>query len=261
MDQVGTFAHNAKDAYELFSAISFYDEHDATSVPENKRVSNSTKAKVIGVPRALLKEGVQPEVLANFEESLARLAKAGYEIREISLPYLKYALSVYYIVMPAEASANLARYDGIRYGRREEGENLLAVYEKTKGLGFGPEVRRRIILGTYVLSHGYYEAYYRKANAVRKIITADFLKAFDEVSAIALPTTPEPAFRLGEKSTDPLSLYLMDIFTVPANIAGIPALSVRSGFTKAGLPIGFQLLGAPWSEEHLTNLGALVEVS
>jgi aspartyl-tRNA(Asn)/glutamyl-tRNA(Gln) amidotransferase subunit A len=227
---------------------------DSTSVGEGQSFvfyeGLSFTAPTIGVPREWLKEGVDKEILENFEKSLEKLEKAGYKIKDISLPYSKYALAVYYILMPAEVSTNLSRLDGVRYGLRKEGENVFDTYKKSRSAGFGAETRRRIILGTYVLSHGYYDAYYNKAWKVRHSIEKEFENIFKEVDLVATPTTPTPAFKFGEKS-DPLQMYLSDIFTVPANIAGTPAISIPSGFSSEGLPTGIQFTGPLFSDESL----------
>ena len=206
------------------------------------------------MPRAFLGEGVAPEVLENFEESLKKFEQAGVEIRDIELPNIKYSLPVYYIIMPAEVSSNLARFDGVKFGAKISGSNLLGDYLETRGKLFGKEARRRIILGTYVLSAGYYDAYYNKAIAIRKIIADDFKRIFaNGVHAIATPTAPTPAFKIGEKTADPLQMYLADIFTVTANITGVPAISIPCGFavsTGKQLPLGLQLQ-APWGHEDI----------
>ena len=221
------------------------------------------KKFVIGVPRDFLGEGVAPEVLENFETSLKKLEQTGMEIRDIELPNIKYSLSAYYIIMPAEISSNLARFDGVKFGAKISGNNLLEDYLKTRGQLFGKEARRRIILGTYVLSAGYYDAYYNKAISVRKMIADDLKKIFDSgVNAIATPTTPTPAFKIGEKINDSLQMYLSDIFTVTANIAGIPAISVPSGFAiNSGkkLPLGFQLQASWGREDILFEIGKKFE--
>jgi len=257
LDQIGPFAKNSEDAKIIFDTIVGKDEMDSTSVDlisPTPRVGE----KVIGVPRDWLKEGVDKEILENFEKTLEKLKKAGYEIKDISLPFSKYSLAVYYILMPAEVSTNLSRLDGVRYGLRKEGENLprlgkagvFDTYRKSRSAGFGAETRRRIILGTYVLSHGYYDAYYNKAWKVRHAILKEFQDIFKEVDFVMTPTTPTVAFKFGEKS-DPLQMYLSDIFTVPANIAGIPAISIPIGFSKGGLPMGMQFTGPLFSDESL----------
>jgi len=249
LDQIGPFAKNSEDAKIILTCISGKDEMDATSVSA-PAVGEKFNGKVIGVPRDWLKEGIDKEVLQNFEDSIEKLKTKGYQIKDISLPLVKYSLAVYYILMPAEVSTNLSRLDGVRYGLRKEGENVFDTYKKSRSAGFGAETRRRIILGTYVLSHGYYDAYYNKAWKVRHAIEKEFENIFKEVDFVATPTTPTPAFKFGEKS-DPLQMYLSDIFTVPANIAGIPAISVPSGFSSAGLPTGIQFTGPLFSDELL----------
>ncbi len=266
LDQIGPFSKTVEDSEILFNAIKGYDHMDSTSSPDSFRESTESRKKeklVIGVPRDFLKEGVDKEVLDNFNESLNSLRDKGYEIRDISLPNVKYSLAVYYIIMPAEASTNLARYDGVRYGLHESGEDLLGDYVKTRGAGFGKEVRRRILLGTHVLSSGYYDAYYNKANAVRRLITSDFEKAFSEVDIIATPTSPTPAFKIGERKNDPLQMYLADIFTVPANIAGIPSISVPSGTTEKhgkDIPLGIQFMSSYFEESLLFKVGKDIEI-
>lgn len=259
LDQIGPLAKTIADARILFNAIVGHDSNDSTSIPDY--VSKSA-GKRIGVPRAFLEKGIDADVKSVFEETLVRLADSGAEIVDIDMPNLPYALPVYYIVCPAEVSTNLARYDGIRYGLSLPGENIQEVYTKTRAAGFGPEVRRRILTGTFVLSSGYSDAYYRKARSVRTLIRADFRKAFESVDVVALPTAPNPAFKLGEKTNDPLAMYLEDIFSVTANLAGVPAISVPSGSVpREGiqLPVGFQLIG-PWrGEESLFTIGADIE--
>lgn len=260
LDQIGPLARSVEDARILFDAIKGYDRRDSTSLPDAPE--DMKTPKVIGVPRGFLESGVDSDVLASFEKALDDLRAKGYEIRDIELPHAKHALAVYYIIMPAEASTNLARFDGIRYGYSHAAAKIADVYAKSRAEGFGPEVRRRIILGTFVLSSGYADAYYRKAVAVREMITADFAKAFETVDLIATPTTPAPAFKFGEKG-DPLAMYAADIFTVPVNLAGTPAISVPWGaVVRDGveLPLGLQLI-APWRKENmLFSAGASIEV-
>jgi aspartyl-tRNA(Asn)/glutamyl-tRNA(Gln) amidotransferase subunit A len=262
LDQIGPLTKTTEDAKILFDAIRGHDAMDSTSLPDDERGRTSLKTpKVIGVPRGFLKEGVQPDVLAKFEEILAYLIAKGYEIRNIELPNLSYGLAVYYIVMPAEVSTNLARLDGIRYGLSVDAPAIGEVYSRSRGAGFGPETRRRIILGTFVLSSGYADAYYRKARAVRELIRADFAKAFESVDVVVTPTTTSPAFRFGEKS-DPLAMYLEDIFTVPVNLAGVPAISIPMGTVERDgvqLPVGFQIIAPHRGEETLFQLGKDVE--
>lgn len=263
LDQIGPFAKTTEDAEILFDAIRGHDSMDSTSV-SNERTADSEqrtekKKLVIGVPRDFLKaDGIDARILENFELALKKLKEKGYEVKDISLPFIKYSLATYYILMPAEVSSNLARFDGIRFGLSVSGENVSDSYKKTRASGFGEEVRRRIMLGTYVLSSGYYDAYYGKANQARSLIAKDFMRAFGEVDAIATPTTPTPAFKIGEKMNDPLQMYLADIFTVPANIAGLPAISIPSGFAEEGgksLPLGLHLLAPHFREDVLFRAG------
>lgn len=263
LDQIGPVAKTVEDAQILYENMAGYDELDSTSVKAVKAEEGPEKF-IIGVPKGISDhEGLDAEVKENFEQSLKKLESLGHEVREVELPNLKYALSTYYIIMPAEVSSNMARYDGVRFGRRVEGDSVMEDYMKTRGEGLGNEVRRRILLGTYVLSAGYYDAYYAKATQVRSIIRADYKKAYDKsnggVDVIVTPTAPTPAFKIGEKINDPLQMYLEDIFTVPANIAGIPAISVPSGKTKAGLPLGLQFLAPHFHENHLFKIGTQFE--
>lgn len=259
LDQIGPFSKTVEDAKILFDAIQGHDPMDSTSYPENFAKQNLKKPKVIGVPFDFVRsEGVDARVLKNFEDSLEKMKSLGYEIRDISIPSLAHGLSVYYILMPAEVSSNLARLDGVRYGYHADGANLLEDYMRSRGEGFGPEVRRRILLGTYVLSSGYYDAYYGRACAVREVLRQDYKKAFEGVDLIATPTTPTPAFKIGEKSSDPLAMYLADIFTVPINIAGVPAISVPCGFVEEegkNLPLGIQFIAPDFGEEALFSVG------
>lgn len=214
---------------------------------------------MIGVPRDFFKgDGIDKDVLFNFSESLEKLKKLGYEIKDISLPNISYSLSAYYVIMPAEVSSNLARFDGMRFGLHKDGKDGIEDYFETRGEGLGKEVRRRILVGTYVLSSGYYDAYYNRANALRKIITDDFVKAFENVDIILTPTTPAPAFKIGEKTSDPVAMYLEDIFTVTANLTGMPAISIPSGFSEVSekkLPLGIQMTGRHGEEKTLFDVG------
>jgi aspartyl-tRNA(Asn)/glutamyl-tRNA(Gln) amidotransferase subunit A len=256
LDQVGPIGKTERDVEILYEAISAYDKNDSTSIPAEKRVITKSFKKVLGVPKSFLAgDGINSEVLKNFEESCEKLKKAGYEIVDVSLPLIKYSLAVYYIIQPAEVSSNLARYDGIRYGLSVESDKLYDVYTKTRGVGFGKEVRRRLLLGTYILSHGYYDAYYNKAVKVRDAISSELRNIFKDVDAIITPTSPFPPFKFGEKSKDPVSMYLSDLFTVPANIAGIPAISLPSGNTKDGLPLGFHIMAPELREDILFSIG------
>lgn len=257
LDQIGPFAHTVEDVKAVYEIITGHDPLDSTSLPDNVRNKKNTQLKkVIGVPQSFVsKDGVDAEVLANFNESIEKLKQAGYTIKDVSINHLEKALSVYYVIMFAEVSSNLARYDGIRYGLSHPGETSIRSYFESRTAGFGPEVRRRILLGTYVLSSGYYDAYYNKANLVRDMLKKEFVRVFEDVDVIATPTSPVPAFALGEKSHDPLAMYLADIFTVPVNIVGVPAISIPSGKTKANLPLGLQFIAPHNGEEVLFTIG------
>ncbi|MFN2530374.1 MAG: Asp-tRNA(Asn)/Glu-tRNA(Gln) amidotransferase subunit GatA [Pyrinomonadaceae bacterium] len=260
LDQVGIFARDVRDVAEVLKAIAGRDEHDATTadvpVPDyNTSITENLRGARLGVPSALFGAGLDAEVAEAVKGVVDFYKDAGAEIVDVQLPHARYAIAVYYIIATAEASSNLARFDGVRYGfRAEEAPELGQMYRKTREEGFGPEVKRRIMLGTYVLSAGYYEAYYRKAQQVRTLIKGDFLKAFEQCDAIITPTAPTPAFQLGEKVNDPLAMYLNDIYTVTANLAGVPGLSVPCGLSTGRLPIGFQLLGPYWSEPALLRI-------
>jgi len=259
LDQAGPLTKTVDDAKLLFDVIKGQDYLDSTSISDATYPKTNSKKK-IGVPRHLLKEGVEPDVLAAFEKSLESLKAKGYEVIDIEISSAALALSVYYVIMPAEVSANLARFDGVRYGLSVKGDSLFEDYAKSKALGFGPEVRRRIMLGTYVLSSGYYDAYYGKALAAREKLTKEFADVLAGVDAIAMPTTPCPAIKIGEKS-DPLSMYLLDVFTVTANITGNPAISVPMGTViREGvpLPIGLQLTAAHGADDSLFEIGKLL---
>ena len=261
LDQIGPFTKTVEDSEILFNAIRGVDTYDSTTITEQtyspERIG--TKKPVIGVPRDFLKgDGIDPAMLAAFEKSLAVLKGKGYEIKDISLPNISYSLMVYYVLMPAEVSSNMARFDGVKYGLHVDGADGIADYFETRGAGFGREVIRRVLLGTYVLSSGYYDAYYNRANAVRAMITEDFNKAFQSVDIIATPTTPSSAFKIGEKTSDPVAMYLEDIFTVTANLTGMPALSIPCGTTSVDgkeLPLGLQLSGRHGDEKTLFEAG------
>ena len=265
LDQVSVFGLTVRDAAVVLSTIAGRDHRDATTadVPVPDYAAESTgdaKGARIGVPRALLGEGLDPEVRERVEAAIDAYRDLGAEVVDVELPHAKYSIAVYYIIATAEASSNLARYDGVRYGHRaEEARNLRQMYRRTRDEGFGPEVKRRIMLGTYVLSSGYYDAYYRKAQQVRTLIKDDFARAFEVCDAILTPTSPTPAFRLGEKTDDPLSMYLSDIYTCTANLAGIPGVNVPCGLSSAGLPVGFQLLGKHWGESDILRLARAYE--
>ena len=259
LDQIGPFAVTVDDAALVFQTIGGFDSHDSTSAPEPmpdlaSALTGDVKGVRIGVPRAFLGEGVDEAILEAFESALATLAARGATIVDIDLPHAPYGIPVYYLICTAEASSNLARYDGVRYGLRtklEKDDTLLTMYERTRDEGFGPEVKRRIMLGTYVLSAGYYDAYYLKAQQVRTLLLQDYQRAFERVDVVATPTTPTPAFKLGEKTSDPVQMYLNDIFTVSANLTGLPSISVPCGFSSSKLPIGFQLTGRAFDEATL----------
>ncbi|MBI2097562.1 MAG: Asp-tRNA(Asn)/Glu-tRNA(Gln) amidotransferase subunit GatA [Candidatus Vogelbacteria bacterium] len=262
-DQIGPLARTADDVERIFEVIKGRDENDSTSLSEKVRpliskVSRSNLEKFkkfkLGVPRRFLDQGLNRAGAENFSVATASLAAAGYEIMDIDLPTAPYALAAYYVIMPAEASSNLARYDGIRYGSYFPGQDLFDDYRTTRGNGFGLEVRRRVILGTYALSAGYYDAYYAKAFAVKQAIASEFAAAFNQVDAILTPTTPAPAFKLGERLADPVQMYLEDLFTVPANLAGLPAISIPSGRAASGLPFGLQIMAPPGGEGRLFQI-------
>ena len=267
LDQIGPFTKDVRDTATLLTAISGIDPMDSTSVPEPvPDYTNGLDGKIKGLKLGIAKEymvgGLDPEVGAIVQKAIDQLQKLGAEIVEVSLPHTEYAAATYYIIAPAEASANLARFDGIRYGARIEGADPIELYSKTRGAGFGAEVKRRIILGTYVLSSGYYDAYYLRAQKVRTLIRNDFIKAFEKVDAIVTPTTPTAAFKAGEKSGDPLQMYLSDIFTISCNLAGICGISLPCGFTaNPKLPVGLQLLGKPFGESTILKLAHAYEQS
>ena len=259
LDQVGVFSTSVNDAAVLLRVLSGHDPRDATSldrpVPDyRKALTGDVKGLRIGLAKEYLVGGVQPEVSQAIRDAAKEFKAAGATVTEVSLPHTEYAIAAYYIITPAEVSSNLARYDGIRYGhsveRRDDWHGALEdVYRQSRAEGFGPEVKRRIMLGTYALSTGYYDAYYKKAMEIRTLVKRDFDDAFKKVDVILTPTAPTTAFKLGEKTGDPLAMYLSDIFTVPANLAGLPGISIPAGFDADGLPIGLQLMGAQWDEE------------
>jgi len=265
LDQIGPLTHTVEDSAIMLQAIAGYDKQDSTSVdievPDySKSIGQSVKGIKIGLPKEYFIDGVEAEVLDAVNNASEKLKSAGAEIIEISLPHTEYAVPVYYVIAPAEASSNLERYDGVRYGHRSEpAGNLGEMYLKTRTQGFGDEVRRRIMLGTYALSAGYYDAYYRKAQKVRTLIKNDFAEAFKKCDVIITPTMPTPAFNIGEKSSDPLQMYLSDIFTISANLAGIPGLSVPGGFSSNGRPIGVQMLANHFDEPTLFKVASAFE--
>src|SRR5581483_4916063 len=258
LDTVGALGRTAQDVAQIFSIMAGRDPLDATSadqpVPQIQFDGDAVRGLKIGVPKEYFIKGIQPEVEEKTRAAIQQLKDLGAEIREISLPHTEYALPVYYIIAPAEASANLARYDGIRYGPRVDADNLWDVFFKTRGSKFGPEVTRRIMIGTYALSAGYYDAYYGQAQKVRTLIERDFEAAFREVDLIAAPTAPETAFKIGEHINDPIAMYLEDVFTLPANLAGVPGISVNCGFDKNNLPVGLQLIGPHFREDLLLRV-------
>ena len=267
LDQIGPFAKDVRDAALVLRAISGPDPRDSTSIPQPSpdyaaALDGDIQGLKLGLPREYLIGGLDPQVSAAVQAAVAQFEKLGAQIVEVSLPHTEYAVAAYYIIATAEASANLARFDGIRYGARVDGADPVELYSKTRGAGFGPEVKRRILLGTYVLSSGYYDAYYLRAQKVRTLVRRDFLNAFEKVDAIVTPTTPTAAFPAGEKSGDPLQMYLSDIFTISCNLAGICGLSLPCGFTQnPKLPIGLQLLGKPLGEETILRLAHAYEQS
>jgi len=262
LDTIGPFAKTVEDLAMVLQVIAGNDPKDATTpkkeVPDYAaNLKKDIKGLKIGVPKEYFVEGLSPEVEKLVRQAMKEYEKAGAVLKEISLPYTRYAVAIYYIIMPAELSANLARYDGIRYGLKPEGEitDIIDQYYKTRDQGFGPEVKRRILTGTYVLSAGYFDAYYRKALQVRTLIKQDFEKAFSEVDVIMTPVSPGPAFKIGEKSSNPLSMYLEDAFTIPASMAGIPALSLPCGLTAESLPAGLQIIAPQFAEQQLLQIG------
>jgi aspartyl-tRNA(Asn)/glutamyl-tRNA(Gln) amidotransferase subunit A len=260
LDQAGPLARSVEDAALLLGTIAGHDPRDATSaqhpLPDLRAaLTQGLTGARVGVPRAFLADGVDGGVLERFEAALRDLRAAGAEVVDVELPHAPHAIATYYVVATAEASSNLARYDGVRFGHRAEGAaGLLDMYTKSRSQGFGAEVKRRIMLGTYALSSGYYDAYYVQAQKVRTLIRRDFERALERCDAVATPTTPTPAFRLGEKTADPLQMYLADVFTVPANLAGLPGLSLPCGLVD-GLPVGLQLVGRAWDEAGLLRIG------
>ena len=266
LDQAGPMARDVTDCAIMLGAMAGFDPKDATSLDEpvpdwEAALSDDLRGKRVGIPREYRVDGMDPEIEASWEAGKAWLRDAGAELVDISLPHSSYALPAYYIIAPAEASSNLARYDGVRYGLRDlpDGANLQDMYAATRAAGFGPEVKRRIMIGTYVLSAGFYDAYYTQAQKVRTLIARDFERAFEQCDVILAPTTPSAAFALGEKSADPIAMYLNDVFAVPASLAGLPAMSVPAGLNGEGLPLGLQLIGRPLDEQMVLNAGLAIE--
>ena len=264
LDQAGPMTHDVKDCSLMLEIMSTYDTKDSTSVDFKREnyltnLNENIKGKKIGIPKEYRVDGMPKEIDELWEKGIKIIKENGGQIVEISLPNTNYALPTYYIVAPAEASSNLARYDGVKYGFRSKGENLIDMYEKTRSEGFGDEVKRRIMIGTYVLSSGYYDAYYLKAQKVRRLIKNDFDEAYKKVDAILTPSTPSSAFKIGEKLNDPVSMYLNDIFTVPINLAGLPAISIPAGHDKKGYPLGLQVIGKAFDEQSILNIAFALE--
>ena len=266
LDQAGPMAHDVRDCAIMLGAMAGFDPKDSTSldlpVPDWEGTLNSDlKGKTVGIPREYRMDGTDAEILKSWDDGIAWLKDAGAEVVDISLPHTKYALPAYYIIAPAEASSNLARYDGVRYGLRDlpEGSGLQDMYAATRAAGFGDEVKRRVLIGTYVLSAGFYDAYYTQAQKIRTLVAQDFANAFQECDVILAPTTPTASFGLGEKSDDPLAMYLNDVFAVPASLAGLPAMSVPCGVNSEGLPLGLQIVGRAFDEQGVLNAGLAIE--
>ncbi len=267
LDQAGIFSHNVEDASILLQSIAGFDQRDSTSAKVDipnyfKNLDDDLNGKTVGIPKEYSIDGTPIEISQIWEDAIKVLEKKGVKIKNISLPHTKYALPTYYIIAPAEASSNLARYDGVKYGfRSDEIDSLDNMYENTRAQGFGREVKRRILIGTYVLSAGYYDAYYLKAQKVRKLIADDFNKAFKECDFIVTPTAPSGAFPLNEKQNDPIKMYLNDVFTVPASLAGLPGISIPFGKDKNNLPLGIQILGKHFDEQQVFNAALSLERS
>ena len=266
LDQAGPMARDVADCAIMLGAMAGFDPKDSTSldlpVPEwEAGLSDDLRGKKVGIPREYRMDGTDPEILASWDQGIAWLKDAGAEVVEVSLPHTRYALPAYYIIAPAEASSNLARYDGVRYGLRDlpQGAGLQDMYAATRAAGFGEEVKRRILIGTYVLSAGFYDAYYNQAQRVRALIARDFEQAFENCDVILAPTTPTASFPLGDKVDDPLAMYLNDVFAVPASLAGLPAMSVPCGLNSQGLPLGLQVIGRAFDEQGVLNAGLAIE--
>ena len=264
LDQAGPMTRTVRDGAIMLGAMAGYDPKDSTSADKptpdfETALEKKVKGLKVGIPEEYNMEGMSRDLLALWDRGKEWLTAAGTEMVPVSLPHTKYALPTYYIVAPAEASSNLARYDGVRYGFRAEGETLQEMYENTRGEGFGAEVRRRVLIGTYVLSAGYYDAYYLKAQKLRTLISEDFREAFEKVDVLLTPTAPSPAFAIGEKMDDPIAMYLNDVFTVPASLAGLPAISLPAGLSSDGLPLGLQLIARPFDEETMFCTARTVE--
>jgi len=264
LDQPGPFARTAEDCALLLKSMAGYDPKDSTSVDRPvpdyaASIGQSVKGLKVGVPKEYRVEGTNEEIIALWDKGVQMLKDAGAEIVDVSLPHTQYALQTYYVIAPAECSSNLARYDGVRFGLRAEGDNLIDTYENTRAQGFGKEVKRRVLIGTYVLSAGYYDAYYNQARKVRKLIWQDFIDAYQKCDVLLTPTAPTPAFAVGENLQDPVTMYLNDIFTIPASMAGMPGMSLPVGLSGDGLPLGLQLIGQPFAEETLFKAASALE--
>ena len=264
LDQAGPMTKNVKDASLMLEVISGYDQKDSTSSKKNSenflnKLSKNIKGTKIGIPKEYVVEGMSKEIQKLWDKGIEICKSLGCEIINVSLPHTKYALPTYYIIAPAEASSNLARYDGVRYGFRSKGNDLIEMYENTRGEGFGREVKRRILIGTYVLSSGYYDAYYLKAQKVRGMIKKDFDDVYKKVDAILTPTAPSSAFAIGEKTSDPISMYLNDVFTVPTNLAGLPGISIPAGYDQNNLPLGLQVIGRHFDEQKILDISYALE--
>jgi len=264
LDQAGPMTRNVEDCALLLEVMSSFDLKDSTSVDFKRnnyleKLNENIKGKKIGIPKEYRVDKMTKEIENLWQNGISYLKESGAEIIDVSLPNTPYALPAYYIVAPAEASSNLARYDGVKYGFRSNGENLIDMYEKTRSEGFGSEVKRRIMIGTYVLSSGYYDAYYLKAQKVRRLIKNDFDEVYKKVDAILTPSTPSAAFKINEKTNDPVSMYLNDIFTVPVNLAGLPAISIPAGLDKSGYPLGLQIIGKAFDEQNILNIAYSME--
>ncbi|PIQ90407.1 MAG: Asp-tRNA(Asn)/Glu-tRNA(Gln) amidotransferase GatCAB subunit A [Candidatus Omnitrophica bacterium CG11_big_fil_rev_8_21_14_0_20_41_12] len=266
LDQIGPITKDVEDAAILAGIISGYDPKDSTSINKDvpdytKSLNGDIKGLKIGIPKEYFVQGMDPEVKSIIEEAINKLKSLGADSKQVSLPHTEYAVPVYYIIATAEASSNLARFDGVQYGYRAKSDNLIDMYKQTRAEGFGEEAKRRILLGTFALSHGYYDAYYLRALKVRTLIKQDFDRVFGDFDCIVTPTCPTAAFKIGEKTQDPLKMYLSDIYTISVNLAGIPAISIPCGFTKAGLPIGLQIMAKPFDEEMLFRVAHAFEQS
>lgn len=264
LDQAGTFARTVEDNALLLRSMSGHDPKDSTSAKKDvpdfvKALTGDIRGKTVGIPKEYRVDGMPAEIEKLWRQGIDWIHASGAKTVEISLPHTKYALATYYVIAPAEASSNLARYDGVRYGLRVPSENLRETYEKTRAEGFGDEVKRRIMIGTYVLSAGYYDAYYIKAQKVRRLIVQDFMNAFEQCDVLLTPTAPSGPFAIGENDDDPIKMYLNDVFTVPASLAGLPGMSVPAGLDADGLPLGLQIIGRPWDEETVFKVAGVIE--